>query len=481
MYTGHPLVDVGVATITAFAHKYEPSEVTSEELALVRQYIEDRYTVRPMNSVVSVVFTTNSDYLQPSWTLEKRREMARLLLNGDYPKHKVGGQKCVFCGRSASMKAFRQYIPLFGGEGAFNFYPEGGLGIPVCSACMLAIQAFPLGSAKCNGRVLIVHSDCNEVTYAFASRFLEKNLNYLQMASLEKIPDMSFPRTLLLETLLSIEEDRLRINRRRPCSITAYHLTNYGTSANVTLYHLPLGVMNFILDANTPTYRQAWNDLVARGWELSRAKSKKTKPEDQEKGESRQRNFFYEDLFTLPEQASRFLRTYFLRRPIKSTSDTDPRRTYSLSKDLGLISWQLTELFLERVMNMDQTRITAIKQVADKLADYAIRQDERLFLQIHRARGYPELRWRLINASISSVKAGGPPLLSFEDFIEVFEEGEDIARPDWSLARDLVLIRMIERMHQAGVFSRHPELVQEAAETAQTVEEETRPEPETVA
>lgn len=472
LYTGHPLVDVGVATITAYLKKRDASEVTANDLEIIADYVEGQYSVNPMRSFLTVLFP-NSGYVQPAFDRfpEKRKAYADQLLRGHKGNSAIAERNCVFCGRPATMMAFRQHIPLLGGETAFNFYPEGSLGLPVCADCMLAIQVFPLGSTKCNGRALIVHSDCSDVTQAFASKFLEKNLQILQIAGLDKMPDVRFPRTLLVETLMGIEKDRLRVNQRQPCSVTAYHLTNYGTNADITIYELPLGVMEFVLEANTPTHQASWNSLVARGWEISKAKSK-SKPEDQAKGEEQRRNFLYEDLFTLPGQAPRFLRIYFLRKPIRNTFDTDPRRTYSLGEDIGLLSWSLATLFLRRVMNMDRERIAAIEQLADKLADYVMSQDSRLFLQIHRARGYGDLRRLLVNADISWAKATSTPLVSFEDFIEIFEEGEDIARPDWSLARDLILIRMIDR----GIFQKRPELAEQALANVQAEDERTQEE-----
>lgn len=472
-YTGHPLVDVGVATITAFVHKSDPAQVAIEDLDTVADYLESQYTVNPMKSFLTVLFP-NSGYVQPAFDRfpEKRKAYAEQLLRGYKREGSVAGRECVFCGRPAAMMAFRQHIPLLGGETVFNFYPEGGLGLPVCGPCMLAIQAFPLGCTKCNGRALIVHSDCPDVIQIFARQFLEKNLTYLQMSGLEKMPDARFPKTLLVETLMRIEEDRLRINRRQPCSITAYHLTNYGTNADVDLYPLPLGVMNFVLEANTPTHKAAWNSLVARGWELPKGKAT---PDNQEKGEGQRRNFLYEDLFTLPDQATRFLRTYFLRRPLRRTFDTDPRRNYSLADDLGLISWPLTTLFLERVINMDKVRINAIQQLADRLADYTDKEDSRFFTRLHQARKPHELRLLLLKADMASVDEGGDPLITLNDFLEIFEEGEGIPRVDWSLARDLILIRMIERLHQLGFFSKHAEVVQQALESVTAEEESLMP------
>ena len=56
----------------------------------------------------------------------------------------------------------------------------------------------------------------------------------------------------------------------------------------------------------------------------------------------------------------------------------------------------------------------------------------------------------LIKASNAEVRSGRSPLIGFDEFITIFEEGEELPRIDWRLARDLVLIRMIERLHQEG-------------------------------
>ena len=52
----------------------------------------------------------------------------------------------------------------------------------------------------------------------------------------------------------------------------------------------------------------------------------------------------------------------------------------------------------------------------------------------------------------------------------MFEEGEDLPRADWRLARDLVLIRMVERLYELGWVQAHaaelPEAPADEAEPA---------------
>ena len=56
------------------------------------------------------------------------------------------------------------------------------------------------------------------------------------------------------------------------------------------------------------------------------------------------RNYLYEDIFHLPENAKEFLQVYFLRMSLKWAKD-DPRGGYSIQDDLDMVSWRLTELF----------------------------------------------------------------------------------------------------------------------------------------
>src|SRR5437764_1040862 len=124
--TGHPLADVGVATIMAYLKKQNASEVTTDDLDRVADYVEGQYSMNPMRSFLTVLFP-NSGYVQPAFDRfpEKRKAYADQLLRGHKREGTIDERNCVFCGRPATMLAFRQHIPLLGGESVFNFYPEG--------------------------------------------------------------------------------------------------------------------------------------------------------------------------------------------------------------------------------------------------------------------------------------------------------------------------------------------------------------------
>jgi CRISPR-associated protein Cst1 len=334
---------------------------------------------------------------------------------------------------------------------------------------------FPMGARRCStasirGGALAVHSaDDPDLTYAFARRFLADNRQRNLLSEGARAP-----KTLVVHALLQIESERRDSNDENlPASATVYHLSNSGQGPNIDVFHLPCEVVAFLRAVSRASTASAWRGIERAAWEKPEAKktarAKKTKAGNgnagekaaEEGGPGHSRNFLYEDLFDLPANAARFVRTYFLRRSYRYARDQDPRRDYSLSRDRDLVSWELTRLFLKEVIGMEKKRIDAIRELGDRIATHIASENDRRFFQaLYRVRRYVDLRNLLIKASNARLKKTQPPLLGFDEFLAVFEEGEETARLDWTLARDLVLIRVIEELHKRGWFGKQPEVLE---------------------
>ena len=87
------------------------------------------------------------------------------------------------------------------------------------------------------------------------------------------------------------------------------------------IYYLPMRIVLFLRAAHHPDYKDTWNALVGRGRERPKPPKNKQKAQGEDKkrvedSTPRQaRNYFYEDIFRLPEDARRFVRMYLLRVP----------------------------------------------------------------------------------------------------------------------------------------------------------------------
>lgn len=494
-YTGHPLVDVGVATIVAFADKERPEEITERDLEAIADYMAENYVVNPLKSFLTVAFP-NSGFTQPAYekTPENREIYSRKVLRAFRSDTPQLDERDVFMGLPAAAvpfdvkdllapgRVFRQHIPLLTGEGVINFLPYGEAGLPVSGLGLLAIQAFPLGCAKCQGRLLAVHSDNPEIMRHFAKKFLEQNkraINLAKQNNESKMPESHQKyRTLLIEKLLEALRERQEKEReeKEPFSITAYHLTNSGQGADLAIYYLPSQVILYLREMLGAVYQRAWERLVTRSWELPVLKRGQSEPAADFRPA---RNWLYEDLFRVAEdvagQAGRFIRTYFLRQALRyvQADKSDPRGAYSLRREVDLVSWKVTEPFLRRILNMEVERIKAIRDLGDALAEYVKGQNDRRFFQTFYTEGrYQYLRNTLIKANTAHVRRGNAPFLTLDNYIAVFEEGEELARVDWRLARDLVLIRMVEQLYTNGWLGANQDALVDQRDESESDKEE---------
>lgn len=483
-YSGHPILDVGIATLVAFAGKERPEELTEVDLEGAADYMAANYVVNPLKNFLTVAFPL-SGYTQPAYekTPEKRVVYGERVLRAFRASTPTLDEVDVFLGRPVAAvrfdvkgelspgRAFRQHIPLQTGEDMINFQPYGEAGIAVSGLTLLAFQAYPLGSAKCGGRTLSVHSDNPEIMGYFAEKFLAENRKAIQLAQQNNEAKMAEPhlkhRTLLIQTLLEATQQQLRSKRRQESfSITAYHMTNIGQGADLTIFYLPSQVVGYLQEMLGADYQVEWDRLVGLGWERP-----KLKRGEEVVGFRPGRNYLYEDLYRLAEdvvkEAGRFIRTYFLRQTLRlaKSDPADPRTDYSTVKEAYLVSWKVTEPFLRRILAMDEGRIEQIRALGDGLAAYVSGQNERRFFRnFYTENRYGYFRAELMKANLGAVRQGHSPLLTLASYLTVFEEGSDVARPDWLLARDLVLIRMVEQLHGNGWFGKNGDVLAEPEE-----------------
>ena len=312
--------------------------------------------------------------------------------------------------------------------------------------------------------------DNEKLTYKIARELLNQNISTVvraQASGEEKLPKA--PRslkTLLIELLVRLESNRsLADEDQEPASLSAYNFNN-GKDLDLVIYYLPSEIVHFLQMVNSQTYEHDWNQLVQRGWQLAQAKKGKRGESESVSAQEPWRNYLYEDLLSLPEEAPRFIRTYFLRIPRRSNNEDDPRRQYSLRNELNLVSWLLVELFLRKVVHMDKTRVERIRDLGDELALYVEKEGGKRFFRSFFTENNPaNFRALLIKANIAHVKHGNPSLFDMDTYIDVFEEGFEVMRADWRLARDLVLMRMIDQLQQRWLPQNRDAIPEEVLES----------------
>lgn len=445
-YTGHALVDAGVAAITVHAGREDPGQVTADDLEAFVAECLDLYPQKAVSSYLDVIFTGN--YLHKS--LRRRADQRRRLAEEDRlgvfrlpPRESL--PPCVFCGRPGVLLGSRLLVPLVSGEDTVNFYPQGRAGLSLCGLCALALQALPWGAPCVEGRrMLVLDTQDRGLLLSFVRRWQSdlRRRAALGAAAAEE-EETAFPalRPWVIEELAQIETDR---RTGGDMSLVAYRINNFGQSARVERYELPGSVVRLVRRSMTARFRHTWDLLSRRG----------------RRGDFRNR--FYDLLWALPEGVGRLLHQALLPA-LDAMPDATPASL-----------WDWCAMMLEEVVWVEPARVELIRTLGDALAEEVRSQnDRRLLEQVRRADRYGAVRALLIRVSGRRLGRGEGPLLGLDDFLTVFEEGDAAARVDWRLAWDLVTLRLLERLHEMGWVREHREaLAAVAAEDASDEEKE---------
>ena len=455
-WTNHPLVDMGIASLLVFAGRESPEDITPEDVEAFARYAEQAYFSPEIASYLTVLFTSN--FINPSFTAERKKQFVKGILRAHQSGSDPSLPPCAYCDNASVRLAHRDLVPMLTGREAVNFFPGGAPGLALCGNCILALQALSIGSPMCGGRSLVVSSDDPLVVVELVKTWQPEIRKRVQLSeqSGQKLSPLTRPLTRTIDALTKIE-----VGGETNASITVYHLSNSGQGPQVDIYFLPSSVVRFVQRANAARYAATWKEVVRQAWELT-PKPSKGKSGANEKKEAA-RNYLYEDLFTLPDRSASFVRTYFLRKAKRYAQGAgDPRSTYHGWRDYIPGLWNLTGLFLQEVMAVEVERIEAIRKLGDTVADeIASENDRRLWWAVYSADAYRQARLALIQASRRRLKRGLSPVVPLDEFLEVFEEGEELPRVDWRLAWDLVLIRVIEKLYEAKWFEKNRDVLGE--------------------
>lgn len=509
-WTGSPLVDVGIATLCAMTGRATPTDLSLDDFDNAAAEMEGYYFSGLLMSYLTCVFM-NSEYVQPGSGEKKEQSRAAyskrvLFAHRSDPDPDMAGITCAFSGQPATHLIHRGQMPLLTGEDVLNFYPAGLGCLPVAGPYLTAIQALPLGGRRCEGKLLLGHSDSGAVTIELAKRYLADNRRLLQLSkagqlpqkdgadqTLEreqgawdaqkkraKYPDAKAAPSLILSDLAEIRALRRSVELDSPVSVTVYWLSSSGQGPSLAIFQLPSNVISFITKAGMARTQAQWNRIIARGWQRpggevessvpdtggspkAAAKGKaKRRTSTVEGGPGRSRNNALADLFQIYETGVVDIRHAgtFLRRHILS----DLKGTI---QSPGECDWSLTELFLKEVIGMEQQRIDAIRTFADRLAEHiTTRNNKKLFRDVVRAEKAWELRNALAKAQRNEADQNGRLLFGLDDYLAVFEADDSVGRTDWGLVRDLISIRLVEQLHASDFLTR--EMLQDD-EPTQTV------------
>ena len=480
-WTGHALFDVGTAGVCAFAKRGSPEDVTTEDLDRVGDFLVRSYYDGKLGPYLACVFP-NASFVQPNEGKEKRQKFISQYLRAHRASAHplVAGQLCVFSGQPATSPLFRTHLPLFSGEGVINFRPDGQTWVPAAGPFVVALLFLPMAGRRSEGKLLAVHGDDPALTIAFAKKHLDDNRRLLalplpreravvHMGYESEIPawdaqkkrykfaDAKGPRSLVLANLGEIARHHGPSDLPRAgIGLTGYLLSNAGQGPSLELFYVPAGITNFIAKAPQAPTAAAW-EAVTRRFRVVKGDITDDKPQAGRPGWSINPAFealcaIFDTGFLDRKAAHQWVSRFVLGRVgfNESAHRFEPNQART---------WRLAELFLNEVIGMNPKRIDVIRAFADKLAAWIDRKnDQKLFNSLVRDR-LQGVRSVLLRRQRESALEGAL-MFGLDEYANVWvREDED----DW-FVRDLLCIRVVEKLDALGYFKREPGTAIENAE-----------------
>ena len=419
-YVGDAFVDSGVAVLENRIQK-DCADFSDADLAVQADELERIYANKAWIGYLTVHFP-NSGWCNATTGEDKKRAFReKVLRSHDAPV--IEDRVCTYCRRSAQHLADRSMIPLLTGETTMTCSPGGLPGLPVCGACLGAIQFYPLAAQKIAGKPLFWWIPQSEWMYSLTQDF-SSQLARMMQGQPDKLESIKFPHTRLLESLERVLE---KVDPELPAQdLMACHATNYGSGPDYDEIRVPTQTIRFLRQARR---YPAFSVLLAEAREKSKAK----------KGEPAElvtlgRNFFYEGLLAYERGSN----PQALRGLLK-------RHFIPLVRNREQGAMELTKLFCREILQMDQTQLNAIFSLADQIAGSgkAAKHLDRLF----KANSTYQVIRTLTEIAIR-MKNGGESPLTTSVVLEAFGLATEDDQPnrDALTAHQLLLLRLIEQL-----------------------------------
>lgn len=446
---GNPFVDAGVSAICKWMGRgIQPDDITISDLERIVNDIAPILQTNAGWANLHSIFP-NSVLTNPSYSKRNRVELLQELCQKyiDTIEELGSTGDCIGCGRRhANFVLKRENIPLTGSGTLRNFFPTFAEGIGYCAACALAIQFSPLVFVASGGKFLMLHSNSWRALSSWAHICIED----VRQKAIRKEISGCYNRgyTNPRNGLFFMTSEMIRYEERRfgeNITMQIYYFSNYGQGPELEIFYLPAPVFRFLRYAYQNEFRRGWQQIVRGGYQ--HVKWDEVESEDDYKN---YRNLVYEFLLQ-----NRTILGFFIDRPARKARS----------------NWELLSLYLKEVRNMDESRLNAIKQVGDFIAE-SIRKSERdrRLRQLESARSYSECRNILRFVIRDRIQQGEEvPLFSLDDYVEhLFPESSDQAT-FWRETRDLLVFRIYETLHDWLVTSGFADDVDD--ETEQSADE----------
>ncbi len=423
---GNPFVDAGVSAMCEWLDK-EPENITKMDIENLINELTPVLSSPNWKKNIMVIFTINHPISSPGNQKKNIETIFKKYLTtylNTIEDIGIAGD-CAGCGRRTALHSLtKDKVPLTGSGNLRNFFPIFGDGAGYCSACALAIQFLPFVLVSTGGKFLMLHSNSERVLRYWAKRCIEEIRKQRLENDFKGCFSLGYVNPhngLFAMTQELMSRYELRWSKEN-ATMQIYCFSNENRKPELDIFLLPAGVFRFLAYVYERQFQSAWKEIVKNGYvkvDWSKAQS-----EDEYKNRTNQ---VYENLL-----ANKSILGFFINR----------------SERLAIGNWELVELYLSEVSNMNKDRLSTIKRVGDSIAESIKLSDRRHRLfQLEKVKNYSECR-NVLRLIIKDRIAQGQEevLFTIDEYVEhLFPDTSEYT--EWSETRDLLLFRIYEKLH----------------------------------
>jgi CRISPR-associated protein Cst1 len=432
-FVGDPFITSGLLAIKLNTG-FNIGECPEDKLKQASEQLVELYLTPAWSKELQSIFP-NSTYIQSAKNYDKKGksiEFLHDLIEGLNSENNNDGY-CVFCGSPAHQrndgKPFvKTQVPLIGSSDFTNFFPSFKNGMDLCAKCALAIQFSPLLYYKSGGKPCCISCNNLFVLEKFGQECIEYITQKNAAGSFDSKENSGIfnegfknPQNALFNLaykFINYEREEEAIDKEE---IVLYLMDNYNQNpAGVSIYKLPNNVFSFVASVmHSPELKDVWYSLLSKHYWGKK---------DKKSG--------------LPIWKTNYnqIHDYLLknRSILRFFRDDVNKKT--------TVPWILVENYMQRVRNVNQNRINAIKDYADRIAQCITESKKtKRINDLISAKDFPTFKnqLRMIGKDWQTL-GKQEPLITFDDYVYSIMPDD---YSNWRDVQNLITIRLYEELH----------------------------------
>ncbi|MDD3080202.1 MAG: type I-B CRISPR-associated protein Cas8b1/Cst1 [Paludibacter sp.] len=451
--TGDPFADTGGYVIRYLWDLYPDKDIDELVEFVTKIYVND------WDAKLNTFFL-NSKITQPAFKGDKK--ISETIKYFDSLIKETGKSETGYCritGRNAKLFDAGRDNSIMSGSGTFiNFHHYLENGLKLSKEALIRMHFVPLGSLLLSGKVALLKSNDEALSYFFVENNIKNNLANIRNGLKEGVVKSEFknPANAIFDFVQKvITQISTYKTLDGKASLSLYHFTNFGASPEIEIYQLPATVFLFYSYCHKINYKEDWLNFVRSYYSNSKNKGASYNREDEtfkveKKDEIESIN--YDEYKTWTN------RVY---NKLLSGQSIVPE-FLQWSKKGNVLHFDIIRVYQQNIRNMKKETIDKILELADFIIkDRSEDEIKKLISKLNGASKAQDLRRFLLSlVSENYNKDNKKPIITVKDYTDyLFSDSGNTGE-----LRDVLLIAIYQKMHELNLKVEIPEEIIENVE-----------------